>query len=367
MTESYRWRPVDPATIDAGWWSRWDSLNVDGCAGNPLLDAAFASNTLAFFGDGQVQGWACEDSRGDVAMALVRRTSKLTWDVFQPSQAPVPLIVFRRDIQRPVDLLAALMRRVGILPLRLRVTRLDLTCFLRIDDALGERQVELVGQGTTFAVSSGSTFQDYWAARPRGLQSNLRRYFRRLDGEGLTWRLQRTRVQEEMPLAVATYGDVESAGWKGAEGTAIHAGNQQGRFYARLLKDFAERGDAFVYFLWIGEELAAARLVIAGRGTAVMLKTAFSEKLARFAPGRLLLYLALQDLAAIPAIRRVEFYTNANKDALEWASDQRQMYAFTLYRSAAVRKAVDALNSVRLRLRRATEEPSKSAETAAGH
>ena len=89
--------------------------------------------------------------------------------------------------------------------------------------------------------------------------------------------------------AVDRYSVLESAGWKGRNGTALHPDNLQGEFFRRVMQRFAHRASARVWELWIDGQLAASRLAIGTPDMLVMLKTTYDEQLARYAPGMLLL------------------------------------------------------------------------------
>ena len=71
--------------------------------------------------------------------------------------------------------------------------------------------------------------------RGKNLRSNLKKQRKRLNAEGIETRLDIAMQPEQMAAAVADYGRLESAGWKARSGTAVDAGNAQGRFYIRML------------------------------------------------------------------------------------------------------------------------------------
>jgi hypothetical protein len=149
--------------------------------------------------------------------------------------------------------------------------------------------------------------------------------------------------------AVDRYGLLESEGWKGRDGTALHPQNVQGRLYRELLETFAQQGNAVAYELYAGEQLAASRLMISGPSMHVMLKTTYKESLRQHAPGRLLLYLALEDLLKPQQSRPVEFFTRANQDLLIWATGTRELVTSTIYRHGAVQFAVGVRRRLRAR------------------
>ena len=92
---------------------------------------------------------------------------------------------------------------------------------------------------------------------------------------------------------------------------------------------------SIVYELWLGDQLAASRLVFGLGDMVVMLKTTYDENLNRYAPGRVLLYLAIQDLFTYCPEKTIEFYTDANVDQLSWATDRRWIAHWTFHRNAA--------------------------------
>lgn len=352
MTLSPRtgWRLHRSTSAPADWWARWDALNHSSGRAHPVLGARWAQQLLAHFPPGDLVWAELSDATGPAVMALVEPMGRLRWQCYQPSQAPLPLLVFRHGLGDGPRRLQGLLGRLG--PAALAC---DLPCVdphVSLLDGAGEPGfLDAALYGTTFAVT-GDGFDAYWSARPKGLRQNIGRYFRRLERDGLAWRLETLREPGQMDEAVRLYGQLESAGWKGSAGSAVGPDNVQGRFYGEVLRDFAATGQARAYLMHAGERLVAGRLVVDGDGMAVMLKTAYDESLSQYAPGRLMTYLALQDLLEDPRIQRVEFYTKANRDALEWASEQRDLQSVTIFRNSLLRSAA----SWRRRLRNKTRD-----------
>src|SRR6185503_5383564 len=79
------------------------------------------------------------------------------------------------------------------------------------------------------------------------------------------------------------------------------------------------------------------------------LKTTYKESLRQHAPGRLLLYLALEDLLKPPQARPVAFFTRATQDLLIWATGTRELVTSTIYRNAPVQFAVGLRRRLRAR------------------
>ncbi|WP_165917693.1 GNAT family N-acetyltransferase [Roseateles saccharophilus] len=305
----------------------WDRLNRAQTAGHAMLDGGFIDALLRHFGAGGVQLAVAHDGQAPVAMLLInlRARGLGVWSSFMPSQTQVGPSLVPTDTDLS-GLMAALPGYAG---------ELDLLCNdPRFGDlrALPGQPVQSLPHALTMSVSLRNGFDDYWAQRPRKLIQNMRRYLRRLQSEPGGERLDIISAPEAIATAVDRYAVLESSGWKGREGTAIGNDNSQGRFYAELMQTFAQRGEALIYELWLGEELLASRMLLLRDGMAVMLKTAFHERFERLAPGRILLLRTLEDLFKRAPGGIVEFYTNAEADLLAWSTSQRWINHVSVYR-----------------------------------
>ena len=201
----------------------------------------------------------------------------------------------------------------------------------------------------TISVRIEGTFEDYWEARSKNLRKNLKRYFHRVHNAGMTPRLVYLTEAAAMPEAVDRYGELESRGWKGQSGTAIHGGNLQGRFYRAVLGGFAASGRAAVYELYFDDILVASRLCIVSQEMLVILKKAYHEDYAPYAPGSLLLHALLQREFELRRVATIEFYTNTNvnTDQLSWSTHQRYIHHVLLFKNRAVQKAFEWVHRAR--------------------
>ena len=284
------------------------------------------------------------------AMALVAPDGFGRWVVFCPSQAPLAAVVGNAalGLQPFRDLLG----KLSLTSLRLQVPHQDPMFWAWDTRAPG---VEWDVWGRTISVVANNGFDEYWNARPSDLRQNLRRYRRRAETDGLALRETNCSQPADIAAAVDRYGLLESGGWKGKEGTALHPGNQQGRFYRALLTAFANEGRARVFELYAsGDRLIASRMLISGPAMHVMLKTTYDEAFSRNSVGRILLQHTLNVLLGESA-RRVEFYTQANDDMLSWASESREIGAVGILRNRGAETVLRAVRRWRARGRPADE------------
>lgn len=293
--------------------SDWDRLNATYYDSHPLYDSRFVGPLLDHFAKGNETLCIYRD-QGTVTSALILTPDGIgRWSSFRPSQSQATAVLLQ-DVSLIRSLLDALPGFAWTIE------------FLAIDPRYSPdfTQLDLIKivspNAQTIGVSPSLSFAEYWELRPKNLKANTRRYFNRLEKEGATPTLTVLEIVEDMPAGVMRFGELESAGWKGAAGTAVSASNPQGEFYSEVLARFAQTSQAKVYELWLNDQLAASRLVVASERMLVILKTTYNENLARFAPGRNLLYRIIEEQLENHTSKTVEFYTNATRDQAEWST-----------------------------------------------
>lgn len=331
----------------------WDVLNASVSGAHPMFDSRFVDCLLKYFAQGDEVLLRQEDTQGKPGgLCIVRPKRAGVWTTFLPAQAQIaPLVVEAHlDLHAMFAALPAMTGQLDLLCLDSQFTKFDKS----ITHPGSSKRHSL-----TASIELSGNFETYWHGRSRNLTSNIRRYQHRVQRSGNQGRMIRLDRPEEMAPAVERYGQLESSGWKGKEGTAVARDNCQGAFYRELLERFAASGQASVYEFWIGEQIAASRLVISNQSMLIVLKTAFAETMAEFAPGRLLLYELVRDAFARFPGGAIEFYTRASHDQLSWATHSRAIDHLTLFRS----KAADLLSQVTQVIRRRTSSIRDSHES----
>jgi hypothetical protein len=318
----------------------WDWLNEHAFDHHPMLTSTFIDGLLENFGSGSEHLCRYVEDGQVRAMCLVAPRNKFLWSSFLPSQGQIGATLIPDAALIP-----------SLLPsLPWHVMQLDLLCN---DPGLGEvlasSESHRRNHAFTMSISLLGTFEQYWGTRSARLQSNLRRYEKRLVAEGIVQRHVRTTAPEEMAAAVARYACLEGAGWKGAEGSALGSSAAQHTFYVDTMTRFAASGHASVHELWFDDELAASRLIVTRGDTHVMLKTTYAEKFAPYAPGRLLLRTVIEDIFTKGPNGKIEFCTDAPPDLLGWATDQRWVQHASLYRSPVARRLISGVHVLRKR------------------
>ena len=338
MSGDAHWTIAASQEVDERWWADWDRLNDTHLQSHPLLSSRWARNLAASFGSQDLRFARLSRRNGEPLAATILQPNGFgRWRVFCPAQAAVALLVFDRSVADGMQWLQRLLRRMPGIGLVLDVPYQD-EPYSWVETA-PHACLHRVSLGTTIRIRAPEGLDKYWAERPKELRDNVRRRQRKAGEEGIQFRLAAVTEPASIGAAVDRYGQLESSGWKGKEGTALHPDNVQGRFYRTMMEAYAASGDASMFELWNGERLAASRIVIRGPTMYVILKTTFDESLRNFAPGHVQLYEMFRTMLADQQ-RVVELYTKATRDWLLWATDTRSIDDVSVYRGGLVGELV---------------------------
>lgn len=313
--------------------AQWDALLACGIQ-LPFLESHFLQPLLAEFGKGD-ELIAFAEQNGQVkAAAILTRTRLGTWQTFQPSQ--LPLGAWIRHPRATVDDLAASL--VSALPgvnLSVSLTQLDPMLNPRPLDDAGVKCMDYI---ETAWVDIDQPFKNYWESRGKNLKSNTRKQHSKLQSDGTTATLDCLREPGQVAAAIAAYGELESAGWKGRDGTAVHLDNAQGRFYRTMLESFCALGRGRIYRYSFNDRVVAMDLCIEAHDKIVILKTAYDESYKSISPSTLMRHEEFCQLFSEPHLKRIEFYGKVMEWHTRWTDNKRTLYHATKYRWQAIQK-----------------------------
>lgn len=327
----------------------WQTLNARCYGAHPLLDTKFIVPLYECFGSDSTMLMVQEERPDNVVgLALVEKASVGVWRLFMPSQANVGPILLDDcgSATRACQHLDELMQSLPGLPWQLGLQKQDplYSSLAQIDH---ESRLEYIPDWNTTHIDTDGEFDSFWRARDKNVRQGVKRILKRLEAEGISLRLERLFDYGSMAAGVRNYGILESAGWKGCEGTAIRHDNVQGEFYTRVLQNFAGNNNAIIYQLYFNDRLAASLLTINQNQMLVVLKTTYDESMSDFSPGRLIDYLMLERVFGNPKIHRIENYTNASGADARWCSGTRLLYHVNFYRSGTLRRVADLRKRMR--------------------
>lgn len=318
----------------------WDRLNRELCHSHPYFDSRFIGALIDHFAIGN-EILCLHRKDGAVSGALILQPCGWgRWSSFRPSQAQITAVLLD-DARLLPDLLQSLPGLAWTIEL------------LAVDPRYSPvfqhpRMANVVSpQAYTIGVHPHLRFEEYWTQRPKKLKANMQRYFNRFEKEFGSPSLLRITGKSEMGDGVKRFGDIESAGWKGAAGTAIASDNAQGAFYSDVMLRFSSTGQAAVYEIGTTNGLAASRLVIESERMAVFLKTTYDETLSHVAPGRIMLHQVIQERLTNKPGQSIEFYTNATRDQKEWATFGCTIQNVQVFRNGFLANSFAVLKSIK--------------------
>jgi CelD/BcsL family acetyltransferase involved in cellulose biosynthesis len=176
------------------------------------------------------------------------------------------------------------------------------------------------------------------------LRGKLRHIRRELDSHG---GLKFLRVDKAERSVLDRFYELESAGWKGAEGSAIACNPATRQFYEEISQAAERFGYLCMYSLELDGELLASHFGLSLQGRYFSPKIAYNEKFPQFAPGHLIVSEILQDCAS----RGVSEYDITGIDdewKMKWTSETRGKFMYFVFRHGLAGSLAYAL---RFRLR----------------
>lgn len=310
----------------------WDELNA-AAGGPPFLRAAFISRALDLFGTGEEVVAIHSDDVGVDAITILQKGHSGTWHTFQPSQLPLGAWLMAPG-RTHAALAAELFEYLPGFPLLIGITQQDPHMSARPAEG---GLVETLSHQTIGWIPIDGDFETYWNQRGRHLRQNLRTQYSRLEKAGISRKLHVLSHAKEMGPAIARYARLESAGWKGAEGTALGLDEVQARFYCAVLEDYCAMQSGTVFELRFGERTVAMDLCIESDGVIVLLKTTYDETVMGYSPSSILKALAYERLFARADVHRCEFFGPFMWWTSRWTQCARVLYHVNVFRWSRLR------------------------------
>lgn len=309
-------------------WLDWDRLNQEYCNSHPLLHSKFVEPLTRHF-PSNIEILAAYDNDKCKALMLMQSAKGIIQSSYLPSQSQMALALTPEAFPNVFE------QQHSCIPAK--VLRIDLFSIdPKYQPGIARLSgLELTPKSTNAVIDCSGNFDRYWAQRPKNLRKNISRYINRANKELGGYTLQIANCEQSVGEAVDRYGLLESEGWKGKCGTALHPENVQGRYYREIMQNFAETGNACVSELWAGGEMVASRLLVGNDNMLVVLKTTYSEPLKQYAFGRLLFYETIKFVFEHRLAPELDLYTDATKEQLDWSTQSREFYNGSLYRRGA--------------------------------
>jgi CelD/BcsL family acetyltransferase involved in cellulose biosynthesis len=322
--------------------AQWDEL-VRSRPGTPFLESAFLQAAIDFFGSGEEKLCLYAPNGKLRAAAILQRSRKGLWQTFQPSQLPLGAWISSADCDTWSACGELLLKLPG-LTLGIGLSQLDSRIYGRLEDSARIRSQDYI---QTAWVNLDMSFVAYWEARGKNLKQNTRKQRNRLQAEGTEARLEKISAAEDVAKAIEDYGSLESAGWKTADGTAVHPDNPQGHFYRKMMESFCKQGRGSIYRYWFGDKVVAMDLCIHDADAIVILKTTYDETYKVVSPSTLMRQAQFEQLFEEQKFNRIEFYGKVMEWHTRWTENTRAIYHANVYRHGLVLRLLNLRNGMR--------------------
>jgi hypothetical protein len=243
------------------------------------------------------------------AMILMEKGKWNFWHTFQPSQAPIGLILTGNNINQE-SLIHDLIQCLPGYALGLGVLQQD-------PDHTAFREPRRFQNATvldyiqTSRLTLAGSFSEYWRTRGKNLKKNMERQRRRIKENGDDFNIVEERDPRMVVSLLQEYEALEGAGWKGHMGTAVRSDNSQGRFYRDIFETAIRRDEGVIYRLLINGKTASCDLCLERNGMMVVLKTTYDETLPAISPNVLMWQEIVKSLYSRGKVKVIEFFGRA--------------------------------------------------------
>ena len=348
---------IDPIDELATHERAWSAINST-IGGTPLLDFRFVSEAVRHFSSGHEKIARFERDGSPIAIALLARTSALSWQTLQPANAPIGFIV-TSGVVAIGSLLRSLAGALGLQCGMVSITQQDPLLLPRPPDSAHLSTLDYI---LTPSMDVNGSFADFLASRSKNFRHNVSRQRNRLKPENISTRLEIVTASSAMAQAVADYSGLECASWKGEINSAVRMDEPQGHFYVSLMESFASSGEAAICRYFFNEHLVASDLCLMRAGTLIILKTAYDERCQGYSPAHLMRIDAFSEFFNRSHVKRVEFYGPTTEWHARLTEDTRRMYHVNYYRW----RGLKLLHALRRTRSAGKADPSESEDSVHG-
>ncbi|GAC15104.1 GNAT family N-acetyltransferase [Aliiglaciecola lipolytica] len=277
-----------------------------------FFEPEFIRGLITHFFDGD-ELFICAYQNEELQYAgFFKPLGKGRWATAMPSQCPLGLFLHRQP-QIEKDTMSTLCKALPGKVMMIDMLQMDskYTSFTPAED------FDVMPYITSGNRPIPDDFDSFFQSLGKNMRQNYNKVINRATRaeDRLSW--QKVTSPAEVKQAIIKYGELESSGWKGDEGTAISPDNTQGKFYQQALGELADSNKACCWYYLINEEIVAVDLCIQQDDCLIILKTTYNEKFNKQSPALMLKIEMIKHYSQhrdLEGINNIEFYGKA----MEW-------------------------------------------------
>lgn len=322
--------------------SEWDELNRSQYD-LAFFDSRFVTPLISHFLSGDeilLLGY----QQGQLACAgIFQPTGKGRWATAMPSQCPLGLLIYAQP-QLSDALVSEIAKQLPGVVLTIDFLQMD-SRYIECDSS---PRFDTMPYITTGRRPVEADFDAFFKGLGKNMRQNYNKVINRAERAGDQLTTAFVSSPEDVEQAVIKYGEIESAGWKGAEGTAISPDNTQGKFYREALTSLAASGQAVCWYYLINDEIVAVDLCILQSGMLIILKTTYNEAYNKQSPALQLKVEMLRHYADHrDQVDVVEFYGKAMEWHKRLNSELRPIQHISWFRSSLIKQAIGLVKKIK--------------------
>ncbi|GAA0856978.1 GNAT family N-acetyltransferase [Aliiglaciecola litoralis] len=310
-----------------------------------FFEPAFVNALITHFLDGDETLLLAYEGEELQVAGIFKNHGKGRWATAMPSQCPLGLFLHASP---KVD--ESIIKHICE-HLPGNVAMLDM---LQMDSKFTEFTPQSKFETMPYIVTGNRPIAEDFDAFFQSLGKNMRQNYNKVINRAsraedtLSW--QKVSEPDEVKQAIIKYGELESMGWKGEEGTAISPNNTQGKFYQQALSEMAASGQACCWYYKINQEIVAVDLCIQQDDCLIILKTTYNEQFNKQSPALMLKIEMLKHYSvnmAQEGIINIEFYGKAMEWHKRLDSTLRDITHVTYYPSAVAKTMIKLVKKLK--------------------
>jgi CelD/BcsL family acetyltransferase involved in cellulose biosynthesis len=315
-----------PAELDRLEYA-WERMAADR---NPVTDFAYARAWAAGFDGAQRLSVLAAGGPETLAIApLVINRGAAGWLTLLAAEM-YEIMDFPHADEIAVSELARAIVRTGR-PLELKRVPADAPVAAAIEAAYrGRGVVRRQSVGGSPWIPLDESWNEPEMRLEAGRRSDLRRARRHAEKMGAAEAAIVTPTRAQLPQLLDEAFQIEAAGWKGAQGTALAADPLRGAFFRRYAEMACAKGILRMCVLRIGGQPAAAQIAIESASRFDLLRAGYDERFSRCSPGMLLTAETIR-YAARRGLRSYEFNGNVEPWTEVWTRHDHACCALRAY------------------------------------
>ncbi len=320
--------------------NQWDDINQRN-QNTPLLDSMFVIPLLDTFSSGQELIGICKVDNKTKAIGIFEKKKRFFATTFQPNQAPIGLLVSDKSLNYE-QLFLSLIKSFPSYILNFGILFQDSNSYQNYPN--NSYMNSSLAFHTPSILIKGD-FTNFWNQKSKSFRKQFNNRYNKLQKNNIITECQSITNPKDIKKIIASFGLMESAGWKGRSHTAVHPDNIQGKLYEKIFTNFAIKNEALIYQYCYNQKVVAMDMCLIRNKILYIMKTTYDEEQKNTSPTQLMRREYLETFFNNKKVVTVESYGRVKNWHQYVAQRFRPIFITNIYRWPFLEK----LHKIRLR------------------